>query len=166
MQRLRRAGGWAARHAVADDRAACRRAHRRRRLLPLAPTLPAPSATPAPVPASAADGDTAASSAAERYIAICASRDAARWLGGADPDDRAAPFSTSGRPICRRNDAPSPSETRVAREGEIAQDGTGFFILTFNDGVGKLVIGGGAAGDAAADRRAAPLVVGGRGGQP
>jgi hypothetical protein len=38
----------------------------------------------------------------------------------------------------------SPGESRVAREGEIGQNGLGFFIVTFAAGTGRLVIGGGA----------------------
>jgi hypothetical protein len=38
----------------------------------------------------------------------------------------------------------SPGESRVAREGEIGQNGQGFFIVTFAAGTGRLVIGGGA----------------------
>ena len=38
----------------------------------------------------------------------------------------------------------SPRETRVPREGEIGQNGLGFFIVTFASGPGRLVIGGGA----------------------
>jgi hypothetical protein len=39
---------------------------------------------------------------------------------------------------------PSPSESRVPREGEIGQNGQGFFVVTFALGTGRLVIGGGA----------------------
>jgi hypothetical protein len=56
----------------------------------------------------------------------------------------------------------SPSETRVAREGEVAEDGTGFFILTFTDGVGKLVIGGGATETLPLTGEQRSLTVGGR----
>jgi hypothetical protein len=38
----------------------------------------------------------------------------------------------------------SPKESRVPREGEIGQNGQGFFIVTFAAGTGRLVIGGGA----------------------
>jgi hypothetical protein len=38
----------------------------------------------------------------------------------------------------------SPRESRVPREGEIGQNGLGFFIVTFASGTGRLVIGGGA----------------------
>jgi hypothetical protein len=38
----------------------------------------------------------------------------------------------------------SPSESRVASDDEIGQDGLGFFIVTFADATAKLVIGGGA----------------------
>src|SRR5262245_60734206 len=38
----------------------------------------------------------------------------------------------------------SPRESRVPREGEIGQNGLGFFIVTFALGTGRLVIGGGA----------------------
>ena len=38
----------------------------------------------------------------------------------------------------------SPRESRVPREGEIGQNGLGFFIVTFASGPGRLVIGGGA----------------------
>jgi hypothetical protein len=38
----------------------------------------------------------------------------------------------------------SPKESRVAREGEIGQNGQGFFVVTFASGTGRLVIGGGA----------------------
>jgi hypothetical protein len=58
----------------------------------------------------------------------------------------------------------SPRESRVPREGEIGQNGLGFFIVTFASGTGRLVIGGGAT-DAlpltGAERR---VTVGGRAG--
>ena len=38
----------------------------------------------------------------------------------------------------------SPAESRVAREGELGEGGIGFFIVTFEAGKQKLVIGGGA----------------------
>ena len=38
----------------------------------------------------------------------------------------------------------SPRESRVPREGEIGQNGLGFFIVTFAEGKGRLVVGGGA----------------------
>jgi hypothetical protein len=38
----------------------------------------------------------------------------------------------------------SPRESRVPRDGEIGQNGLGFFIVTFAAGKGRLVIGGGA----------------------
>ncbi|HEX5691418.1 MAG TPA: hypothetical protein VFX76_15495, partial [Roseiflexaceae bacterium] len=40
--------------------------------------------------------------------------------------------------------AVSPQESRVARDGELGQNGLGFFIVTFAAGTGRLVIGGGA----------------------
>ncbi len=39
--------------------------------------------------------------------------------------------------------APSAAESRVAGEGEAGLDGLGFFIVTFNGGDRKIVIGGG-----------------------
>jgi hypothetical protein len=56
----------------------------------------------------------------------------------------------------------SPRESRVPREGEIGQNGLGFFIVTFASGTGRLVIGGGATDAlplAGAERR---VEVGGR----
>lgn len=38
----------------------------------------------------------------------------------------------------------SPEESRVAREGELGDTNIGFFIITFQSGAKKLVIGGGA----------------------
>jgi hypothetical protein len=35
-------------------------------------------------------------------------------------------------------------ESRVPREGEVGQDGLGFFIVTFASGTSRLVVGGGA----------------------
>lgn len=40
--------------------------------------------------------------------------------------------------------APAPVESRIAREGEIGDGGVGFYLVTFNNGPQKLVIGGGA----------------------
>lgn len=40
--------------------------------------------------------------------------------------------------------APAPLESRIAREGEIGDGGVGFYLVTFNNGAQKLVIGGGA----------------------
>lgn len=40
--------------------------------------------------------------------------------------------------------APAPVESRIAREGEIGDGGVGFYLVTFNNGAQKLVIGGGA----------------------
>jgi hypothetical protein len=56
----------------------------------------------------------------------------------------------------------SPGESRVAHEGEIGQNGLGFFIVTFTSGSGKLVVGGGATDTLplAGDQRR--IVVGGR----
>jgi hypothetical protein len=56
----------------------------------------------------------------------------------------------------------SPRESRVPRDGEIGQNGLGFFIVTFAAGKGRLVIGGGAT-DAlplAGDKRS--VEIGGR----
>jgi hypothetical protein len=41
--------------------------------------------------------------------------------------------------------APSPSESRVARDGELGPGDIGFFVVTWNGGGKKLVVGGGAA---------------------
>jgi hypothetical protein len=38
---------------------------------------------------------------------------------------------------------PSPSESRVAREGDVGNNGFGFYIVTLNSGQQKLSIGGG-----------------------
>lgn len=40
--------------------------------------------------------------------------------------------------------AVAPSESRIARDGEVGDGGVGFYLVTFNSGAKKLVIGGGA----------------------
>jgi hypothetical protein len=55
-----------------------------------------------------------------------------------------APFAYMWPTYLPANMQVSRAETRVAHEGEIGQNGVGFFIVTFTDGAAKLVIGGGA----------------------
>ena len=42
----------------------------------------------------------------------------------------------------------SPAESRIAADGEVGPNGTGFYIVTLNAGAKKLVIGGGDLGEA------------------
>jgi hypothetical protein len=56
----------------------------------------------------------------------------------------------------------SPGESRVPREGEIGQNGLGFYIVTFASGTGRLVIGGGATEALPLTGDERPIEVGGR----
>ena len=59
--------------------------------------------------------------------------------------------------------APSPDESRVARDGELGQGDVGFFIVTFNGDGRKLIVGGGSVEALALSGTIRTVLVGGRG---
>ncbi len=104
-----------------------------------------PAVPIAPTPASTAERHAASSTAGRHAPAAPPSATppaapAATQPAGsaaATPTIAPAPFSYLWPTYLPPNMRISPSETRVAREGEIAEDGIGFFILTFTDGTAK-----------------------------
>jgi len=59
--------------------------------------------------------------------------------------------------------APAARESRIAADGELGPGDIGFFVVTWNGGGRKLVIGGGAAEPFPLSGRITTLEIGGRG---
>jgi hypothetical protein len=125
---------------------------------PAAPTPLPPSATPPP----AAPPSATPPSAVPPSATLPPSATPPAGSAAATPTIVPAPFAYLWPAYLPPNMRISPSETRVAREGEVAEDGTGFFILTFTDGAGKLVLGGGATETLPLTGEQRSLTVGGR----
>jgi hypothetical protein len=107
---------------------------------------PAPAAAPSPtIAAPARQPPTLQASARPTARSATAVQQAAtpRIEPTATPP-RPAPFVYLWPAYVPADMRVSPGESRVAREGEIGQNGQGFFIVTFAAGTGRLVIGGGA----------------------
>ncbi|HWQ15776.1 MAG TPA: hypothetical protein VNL77_23445 [Roseiflexaceae bacterium] len=99
------------------------------------PTAAPPTAPPATRPAARAAPTVEATSPPAPIAAP----------GGAPTVAAEAPFTYLWPDFVPENMAPAPKESRVAREGELGPGDIGFYVVTFNGGGRKLIVGGGAA---------------------
>ncbi len=131
------------------------------------PTIAMPQARPSPTPPTRAVPATrppaqSSPSATPPPTAQPSATPPAGSLAPAAPTAPPAPFAYVWPTYLPANMRVSPAESRVAREGEVGPDGLGFFIVTFTDGVGKLVIGGGATAPLPLTGEQRHITVGGR----
>ena len=109
-----------------------------------APTLAGLSLRPSPAPSTTRVGTASPPAASPSAAALATPTPLAAPSAQAAPTPVAAPFVYLWPSYLPSGMQLSPKESRVAREGEVGEGGLGFFIITFQAGTNKLVVGGGA----------------------
>lgn len=132
--------------------------------VPPSPTIAAmaqqpTAAPPAPAPSRAASPQAATAPP----LPLATGTPAPGATAEAAPESDDVPFAYLWPEHIPAGMTPAPAESRIARDGELGPGDIGFFVVTFNGGDRKLVVGGGAAEPFPITGRISTLALGERG---
>jgi hypothetical protein len=111
---------------------------------PRSPTVAAMVPSPSAAPPTAAPATQPAAVPSAPAAATHAPAPTAQSAATAAPAGAEAPFAYLWPEFVPEQMVPAPRESRIARDDELGQGDIGFYVVTFNGGGRKLIIGGGA----------------------